>query len=167
LYSFYTPRRLCHFEVPLTAARAALTGDATVRALGTRHVDAVTTAKIDLKAGTVLDRLGGFHYYGEAEKTHIARAERLLPVGAAEGCILVRDVARNATLTYDDVALPPGRLVDQLLEAQHALKVGMPPGLLASANPRRRASEMSISDGQCCDRSSQLVDGGRAACAGR
>ena len=36
LYSFYTPYHLCHFEVPITAARAALMGDATVRALPTR-----------------------------------------------------------------------------------------------------------------------------------
>jgi predicted homoserine dehydrogenase-like protein len=135
LYSFYTPYRLCHFEVPMTAARTALMGDATVRALGTRHVEVVTTAKIDLKAGTVLDRLGGFHYYGEAEKAHIARAERLLPIGAAQGCILVRDVLRGATLTYDDVALPPGRLVDELLDAQRRLAVGIPPGLTVNEPP--------------------------------
>ncbi len=129
LYSFYTPYHLCHFEVPITAARAALTGDATVRALPTRHVEAVTTAKIDLKAGTVLDRLGGYHYYGEAEKAHIARDERLLPIGAAEGCLLVRDVAKDATLTYDDVRLPRGRLVDRLLEAQSRMPAGVPAGL--------------------------------------
>jgi predicted homoserine dehydrogenase-like protein len=132
LYSFYTPYHLCHFEVPITAARATLTGDATVRALPARHVEAVTTAKIDLKAGTVLDRLGGYHYYGQAEKAYIARNERLLPIGAAEGCELIRDVPKDATLTYDDVTLPPGRLVDQLLEAQHRMSVGIPPGLAAS-----------------------------------
>ena len=87
---------------------AALLGDPTVRALGTRYVEAVTTAKIDLRTGTLLDRLGGYHYYGEAEKAHIARAERLLPIGAAEGCELVRDVPKDATLTYDDVKLPAG-----------------------------------------------------------
>lgn len=133
LYSFYTPYHLCHFEVPITAARAVLMGDPTVRALPVRHVEAVTTAKTDLKAGTVLDRLGGYHYYGEAEKAHIARSERLLPIGAAVGCTLLRDVPKGATLTYDDVALPPGRLVDKLLEAQSALPVGVPPGLLANA----------------------------------
>jgi predicted homoserine dehydrogenase-like protein len=131
LYSFHTPYRLCHFEVPITAARAALTGEATVRALGTRHVEAVATAKIDLKAGTVLDRLGGYHYYGQAEKAHLARAEQLLPIGAAEGCMLIRDVPKDVTLTYDDVVLPKGRLLDQLLEAQRLLDVGVPPGLMA------------------------------------
>jgi predicted homoserine dehydrogenase-like protein len=133
LYSFYTPYHLCHFEVPITAARAVLMGDATVRAQATRHVEAVTTAKVDLPAGTVLDRLGGYHYYGEAEKARVARDERLLPIGAAEGCRLVRDVGKDATLTYDDVELPAGRLVDALLEAQRRLPVGVPPALLAGA----------------------------------
>jgi predicted homoserine dehydrogenase-like protein len=133
LYSFYTPYHLGHFEVPITAARAALMCDPTVRALPTRRVEAVTTAKIDLRAGTVLDRIGGYHYYGEAEKTHIARELRLLPVGAAEGCRLIRDVPKDATLTYDDVELPPGRLVDRLLEAQAKLPAGMPPGLARCA----------------------------------
>lgn len=136
LYSFYTPYHLCHFEVPITAARAVLMGDATVRARQTRYVEAVTTAKIDLQAGTVLDRLGGYHYYGQAEKGHIVRDERLLPVGAAEGCRLLRDVPKDAAITYDDVTVPPGRLVDRLLDAQRKLPVGVPPGVLTGLDRR-------------------------------
>jgi predicted homoserine dehydrogenase-like protein len=121
LYSFYQPYHLCHFEVPTTIARAALLGDATIRPLGAPTVEVVTTAKTDLPAGTVLDALGGYHYYGQAEKASVTRTERLLPVGVAEGCTLVRDVPKDTTLTYDDVLLPPGRLVDELRERQAAL----------------------------------------------
>lgn len=121
LYSFYQPYHLCHFEVPTTIARAALLGDATIRPLGAPSVEVVTTAKTDLAAGTVLDALGGYHYYGQAERADVTRDERLLPVGVAEGCTLVRDVPKDATLTYGDVVLPQGRLVDQLREAQSAL----------------------------------------------
>jgi predicted homoserine dehydrogenase-like protein len=121
LYSFYQPYHLCHFEVPTTIARAALLGDATIRPLGAPSVEVVTTAKTDLAAGTVLDALGGYHYYGQAERADVTRAEALLPVGVAEGCTLLRDVPKDATLTYADVRLPEGRLVDQLREAQSAL----------------------------------------------
>ncbi|HEY0188886.1 MAG TPA: Gfo/Idh/MocA family oxidoreductase [Cellulomonas sp.] len=121
LYSFYAPYHLCHFEVPNTIARAALLGDATIRPLGAPTVEVVTTAKTDLAAGTVLDGLGGYHYYGQAEKASATRTERLLPVGVAEGCTLVRAVPKDATLTYDDVTLPPGRLVDELRERQATL----------------------------------------------
>jgi predicted homoserine dehydrogenase-like protein len=121
LYSFYQPYHLCHFEVPTTIARAALLGDATIRPLGAPSVEVVTTAKTDLAAGTVLDALGGYHYYGQAERADVTRAEALLPVGVAEGCTLLRDVPKDSTLTYADVRLPEGRLVDQLREAQSAL----------------------------------------------
>lgn len=118
LYSFYAPYHLCHFEVPGTIARAALLGDATIRPLDRASVDVVTLAKTDLRAGTLLDRIGGYHYYGECERADVASSERLLPVGVAEGCRLLRDVPADTALTYDDVEVPPGRLVDQLRREQ-------------------------------------------------
>lgn len=121
LYSFYTPYHLCHFEVPNTIARAALLGDATIRPVGPPMVEVITVAKTDLAAGTVLDGLGGYHYYGEAERADVTDAERLLPIGVAEGCRLRRAVAKDEALTYDDVELPAGRLVDELRRAQRAL----------------------------------------------
>ncbi|WP_298459854.1 NAD(P)H-dependent oxidoreductase [uncultured Cellulomonas sp.] len=121
LYSFYTPYHLCHFEVPTTIARAALLGDATIRPLSGRpSVEVLTTAKTPLAAGTVLDGLGGYHTYGQAERADVTATQRLLPIGVAEGCTLVRDVPQDAVLTYDDVVLPEGRLVDRLRAEQDA-----------------------------------------------
>jgi predicted homoserine dehydrogenase-like protein len=114
LYSFYTPYHLCHFEVPHTIARAALFGDATIRPLGAPTVEVVTTAKRDLAAGAELDALGGYDYYGEAERADVTSVERLLPVGVAQGARLLRDVPKDQTLSYDDVELPQGRLIDEL-----------------------------------------------------
>ena len=45
-----------------------------------------TTAKRDLKAGEVLDGLGGYDTYGVAERADVTAAENLLPMGVAEGC---------------------------------------------------------------------------------
>ncbi|EYR62705.1 NAD(P)-dependent oxidoreductase [Actinotalea ferrariae CF5-4] len=128
LYSFYTPYHLCHFEVPNTVARAVLLGDAAIRPLGAPTVEVVTTAKTDLAEGTVLDGLGGYHYYGQADRADVTATERLLPIGVAEGCRLLRAVPRDAVLTYDDVELPSGRLVDELRVAQSALQ-GTPAAL--------------------------------------
>lgn len=113
LYSFYTPYHLCYFEIPTTIARAVLLGDATIRPV-THSVDVIAPAKQDLTAGTVLDGLGGYHYYGSIERADVAREQRLLPAGLAEGCRLVRDVPKDQVLTYEDVELPPGRVVDKL-----------------------------------------------------
>jgi predicted homoserine dehydrogenase-like protein len=124
LYSFYTPYHLCHFEVPTSLARAVLLGDAVIAPAGPPRVEVVATAKVDLAAGTVLDGLGGFHTYGVAERADVTATQRLLAMGVAEGCRLVRDVAADAVLTLDDVEVPPGRLVDGLRAAQ-AVELGV------------------------------------------
>jgi predicted homoserine dehydrogenase-like protein len=118
LYSFYTPYHLCHFEVPNTIARAVDFADAALTPPAGPRVDVVATAKQDLRAGHTVDGLGGYDTYGVAEATAVTRTEGLLPMGVAEGCVLTRDVPKDAVLTYADVTLPAGRLVDQLREEQ-------------------------------------------------
>jgi predicted homoserine dehydrogenase-like protein len=121
LYCFYTPWHLCHFEVPITVGRAVLFDDAAIAPLGPPLVEVVAGAKVDLEAGQELDALGGYLTYGLAENADVATAERLLPIGLAEGCVLRRDVAKDAVLTYDDVDIPSGRLVDELRAEQAAV----------------------------------------------
>jgi predicted homoserine dehydrogenase-like protein len=121
VYCFYTPYHLCHFEVPNTVARAVIFGDAAVTPLGAPYVDVVATAKTDLTAGQVLDGIGGFTVYGQCENAPIARSQRLLPMGLAEGCRLKRAVARDHVLRYDDVEMPAGRLCDRLRAEQDAM----------------------------------------------
>ena len=120
LYCFYTPYHLCHFEVPNTVARAVLFNDAALTPLGAPCVDVVATAKIDLKAGQVLDGIGYYMTYGECENSDIVRAQDLLPMGLAEGCRLKRDIPKDQVLTYADVELPEGRLCDKLRAEQNA-----------------------------------------------
>ncbi len=121
LYSFYTPYHLCHFEVPNSAARAVLFHDATIAPTHGPQVDVVTAAKSDLTAGATLDGLGGFHTYGLCETHAQTRSENLLPMGQAEGCTLVRDVAEGELIAVGDVQIPPGRRVDVLRSEQDRL----------------------------------------------
>ena len=122
LYSFYTPYHLVHFEVPASIARAVLFHDAAVSPAGPPVAEVITVAKHDMPAGHVLDGLGGFDYYGQAERADVTRAERLLPAGVAEGCTLTRPVTMDEVLTYGHV-IPPagGRLVDELRAEQEKL----------------------------------------------
>lgn len=121
LYCFYTPYHLCHFEVPATIARAVDFGDAALAPAGPIQVEVVATAKVDLEPGDVLDGFGGYLSYGLAENADVAAAERLLPMGLTEeGVEVVRPVAKDEVLTYDDVELPEGRLCDELRAQQDA-----------------------------------------------
>jgi predicted homoserine dehydrogenase-like protein len=118
LYSFYTPYHLCHFEVPNTIARAALFGDAALAPLGPPRVEVITTAKVDIAAGTTIDGLGGYLTYGVAERADVTAADGLLPMGVAEGCVVRRAIAKDEVLCYTDVDLPSGRRVDELRALQ-------------------------------------------------
>ncbi|MGY2078773.1 NAD(P)H-dependent oxidoreductase [Modestobacter sp. SYSU DS0657] len=118
VYSFYVPYHLTVFEVAASVARVALFGDAPIAPLAGPVVDVVTTAKVDAQAGQVLDGLGEYLTYGQCESYAVTRAERLLPMGLAEGCRLVRDVVKDQVLTYDDVELPTGTLVHELRAQQ-------------------------------------------------
>jgi len=120
LYSFYTPYHLCHFEVPMSVARAVLFQDAVLAPLAGPQVDVVTTAKIDLKAGEMLDGIGYYMSYGQCEKAQLVQQQNLLPMGLAEGCRLKRDIPIDEVITYDDVELPESRLCDKLRAEQHA-----------------------------------------------
>jgi predicted homoserine dehydrogenase-like protein len=121
LYCFYTPFHLCFFDVPFTVARVVLYRDAALSPLAGPRVEVVAAAKRDLDAGEVLDGIGGFTTFGQAENAREAADESLLPIGVTEGCRLTRAVAKDATLTYGDVYLPPGRLVDQLRDEQERM----------------------------------------------
>ena len=119
LYPFWTPYHLVHFEVPNAIARVALFGDSVARPLGGPVVEVCACAKRDLKAGEVLDEYGGYTTYGEAVNTQEMSDEQYLPEGLVEGCLLARDVPKDAVLRYDDVILPPGRTADQLRAEQY------------------------------------------------
>ena len=120
LYSFYAPYHLCHFEVPSSVARAVLFNDPVIQPIDGPRVDVITTSKIPLKAGDVIDEFGGYKSYGVAEAYGVSRKERLLPIGLAEGCIVKRDIAADTAISYDDVEVPAGRLADQLRAEQDA-----------------------------------------------
>jgi predicted homoserine dehydrogenase-like protein len=121
LYSFYTPWHLTVLEFGLSIARVALCRDVVIAPKGAPSVDVIASAKVDLKAGDVLDGIGGYLTYGVGENYEVVRAERLLPMGLAEGCRLTRDVSRDQALTYDDVEPPRGSTVHALRAEQDAL----------------------------------------------
>jgi len=113
-YTFYVPYHLCHMEVPSTIARAVLFHDAAIAPIHGPCVDVVAAAKTDLAAGTVLDGLGGYTFYGLAENYAAARRENLLPAALAENCRLTRDIPRDQPIGYADVILPPESLAARL-----------------------------------------------------
>jgi len=119
LYPFWIPYHLVHFETPNAIARVVLFGDNIAPSLDGPVVEVCAVAKRDLSAGEVLDEYGMYMTYGEAVNAEEMSAGRYLPEGLVEGCRLTRPIAKDQVLTYDDVALPPGRLADWLRAEQY------------------------------------------------
>jgi predicted homoserine dehydrogenase-like protein len=119
LYSFFIPYHLVHFEVPNAIARAVLFRDPVAKPLAGPVVEVCAVAKRDLKAGEVLDDYGMYMTYGEAVNSEEMSACRYLPEGLVQGCMLTRDIVKDAVITYDDIMLPAGRLADRLRAEQY------------------------------------------------
>jgi predicted homoserine dehydrogenase-like protein len=115
---FFTPFHLPHLQIASTIGRAALFGDPTVTPLDGPRCEVLAVAKRDLRAGERLDAIGGFCTYGLIDNASAARGIDALPMGLAEGCTLVRDVAKDAVLTAADVRMPAERLSDRLWREQ-------------------------------------------------
>ncbi len=118
LYTFYQPWHLPNFDIAVTIARAVLFGDAAVPPVAETACEVVTLAKRDLEAGDPLDGIGGYDCYGVVENSSVAQKDNLLPIGLAEGCRLLRSVARDEAIAFADVELPEGRLADRLWAEQ-------------------------------------------------
>ena len=118
LYLFYTPYHLCHFEAPLTAARAVLFHDAALAPLGAPTVEVISAAKTDLKAGETLDGLGHYMTYGLCENADTVRSENLLPIGLIGGWRLKDEIPKDNVLTWDDIEFDKERLVYKLYQEQ-------------------------------------------------
>jgi predicted homoserine dehydrogenase-like protein len=118
VYTFYRPYHLSPLETPLTIARAALFGDAALTPAGAPTCDVIALAKKDLKAGEALDGVGGFTCYGVMENTSVARRDDLLPLGLTDGCVMKRDLPKDAEIRFSDVDLPPDRVSDRMWREQ-------------------------------------------------
>lgn len=119
-YMFYTPYHLPHLQLPQSVARAVLFQDPTLTPLAGPVCDTAAFAKRDLKAGEVLDGMGGFACYGLIDTYEVTQKHNLLPMVLSNGCVLKRNIPKDQAISYSDVELPPGRLADKLRAEQTA-----------------------------------------------
>jgi predicted homoserine dehydrogenase-like protein len=141
-YVFYTPFHLPHIQIASTIGRAVIHRDATVAPIGGPVCEVVAVAKRDLKAGECLDGVGGFCTYGLIENSRTARASAALPIALSEGCVLRRDIPKDAVLSFDDVDARPSGTVESLWHEQ-ARRWGLDTRRISGSNAERsRAAEV-------------------------
>jgi predicted homoserine dehydrogenase-like protein len=117
-YCFQTPYHLCHFEVPTSIARACLFGDTVLASRDGPCVGVVAVAKRNLVPGDRIVEFGGYEAYAVADNYEVIERDGLLPMGLALDSTIRRPVPRDTVLTFADVELPAGRVVDALYAEQ-------------------------------------------------
>src|SRR3954467_15315067 len=124
-FSFYRPYHLASIDAPLSIPAAVLDRRSDISPRAWRAEVAAGT-KRPLKAGEVIDGIGGEHVYGLIDDAETAKAERLVPLGLLAGARLVRDVDVDHVLTYDDVEIDTSTTIAQLRALQDQLLDGQP-----------------------------------------
>jgi predicted homoserine dehydrogenase-like protein len=129
-YLFFRPYHLCHFETTRAIALAALYGKAVCGMDAGRLADCYAYAKRDLRPGDAVQHaIGSDEVYGLVDATAQADARAAVPLGlldmedGAARPVMRRRVAADRPLAWDDLELPPGRLL-QLWSQQQAILDG-------------------------------------------
>jgi predicted homoserine dehydrogenase-like protein len=102
--SLSRPFHLIGFELGVSVASAALRTEATGSA-DLLVADVASAAKKDLKSGDILDGEGGYTVYGRLVQAEESMRNKYLPMGLSREAKVVRSVAKDSILTYDDVEL--------------------------------------------------------------
>lgn len=100
----YKRWHLIGLELGMSVANVGLRGEATGVADEFR-ADVVAVAKRDLAVGESLDGEGGYTVAGQLRPSAISVPMKALPLGLATNIRVVRPVARDTILTYDDVEI--------------------------------------------------------------
>ena len=85
------------------------------------RADVVAVAKKDLKVGEVLDGEGGYCGAGQLRPSKISVPMKALPLGLTGEARMIKDVATDTILTYDDVKIDEKLLAFKLRKECEAM----------------------------------------------
>lgn len=106
-YVFSRPYHLGHIEAMLCVAEAYLDGTARLQPIHGMRTNVHSYAKRDLKAGDILDGMGGFNSYGLIENLTDEQLTPGLPILLNDNLKLIRDIAKDQRIGLGDVIYNP------------------------------------------------------------
>jgi predicted homoserine dehydrogenase-like protein len=102
--ALYRPYHLIGLELGISVASVVLRGEPT-GASESFVADVASAAKKDLKTGDFLDGEGGHTLYGRLVRAAESMKGEYLPIGLASKVKVLRPVAKDSILTYQDVEI--------------------------------------------------------------
>ena len=111
---------LIGLELGISVCNVGLRGESTGVSREFR-ADVVAVAKKDLKVGEVLDGEGGYCVAGQLRPSKISVPMKALPLGLTGEARMIKDVATDTILTYDDVKIDEKLLAFKLRKECEAM----------------------------------------------
>lgn len=122
LWTLYRPYHLCNLETPLSVAKLIIDGETTIVPKGGLVSECITVAKKDLKAGEIIDGIGGYTTYGSIATKEESDAKGYIPYGlVTKGAKMLKDAKKGQLLTLDMVELDTSTLIYKLRREQDAM----------------------------------------------
>ena len=121
-YLFYRPYHLCHVESLASIVGPMILGESLLEPTYGFQTNCFAYGKKDLKAGDMLDGIGGHASYGLIENVPEG-GHPGLPLGLAEHVTLKRAIAKDEPIAMEDIAIPDGRYDFELFEKALAASV--------------------------------------------
>lgn len=116
----YKKWHLIGLELGISVASMVLRGEPTGVARSF-NADVAAMAKRDLKPGDTLDGEGGYTVSGKLVPAAASIAKKYLPLGLAHNVKLLRPVAKDSCVTWDDVAIDENVSAFRIRKEQDAL----------------------------------------------
>jgi len=122
-YLHFRPYHLCDLETPQSIAEAVLLNEVTVTAEA-MHSEVACKAKRAIKAGEVLEDIGGRDWYGQIITYGESVKRKAVPIGIGSKAVALRDIPKGAIITEDDVRLNDKTFIYRLRRMQDSLYNG-------------------------------------------
>lgn len=121
-YVLYRPYHLTSLETPITIYNAIIEHDPTIVPEKGQISDTITVAKRNLKAGQILEGIGGKDVFGKITDHKNQRYNKLLPIALiTKKTKLNVDVKKDELITYDMVELEEDHIITKLRKKQDEL----------------------------------------------
>jgi predicted homoserine dehydrogenase-like protein len=121
-FTFFRPYHLWFIEAPISIAKAYLFKETTLVPLDEPVAESMTVAKRALMPGDRLDTFGGYTFFGLMDRASEAKRMNALPTGLAPDAVVLRAVAENQVVTWDDVKLDENSAVVRLRRDQDKME---------------------------------------------
>lgn len=117
-YTLYRPFHLTSIEVPISVCQAVLFHQSSGHPGRSLVSECITVSKRDIKKGELLDGIGETCYRGSIEQAAVARSEKLVPLGAAKGLRVTKDIPIDTPISFEMIAIEQETALWQLRRLQ-------------------------------------------------